>query len=143
MNAPFVPGGRRLCRGPSVKGFRDRAGRYPAEMAGIALLRSIRSGHIVHCRQSRASSRLPGGCRPALHPPSRNALPHRAGTGVPVRQRSEERRVGQECVSTCRSRWSPYPSKKKIKRNTPTTDAIQNTEVTVEDTAYHASIKAE
>src|SRR3546814_7893768 len=22
--------------------------------------------------------------------------------------RSEERRVGQECVSTCRSRWSPY-----------------------------------
>src|SRR3546814_20915826 len=25
------------------------------------------------------------------------------GTG-----RSEERRVGKECVSTCRSRWSPY-----------------------------------
>src|SRR3546814_5930765 len=23
-------------------------------------------------------------------------------------RRSEERRVGQECVSTCRSRWSPY-----------------------------------
>src|SRR3546814_14087001 len=22
---------------------------------------------------------------------------------------SEERRVGKECVSTCRSRWSPYP----------------------------------
>src|SRR3546814_13477380 len=22
--------------------------------------------------------------------------------------RSEERRVGKECVSTCRSRWSPY-----------------------------------
>src|SRR3546814_17793024 len=22
--------------------------------------------------------------------------------------RSEERRVGQECVSTCRSRWAPY-----------------------------------
>src|SRR3546814_18810119 len=29
--------------------------------------------------------------------------------GVPRRQvgRSEERRVGKECVSTCRSRWSP------------------------------------
>src|SRR3546814_13763737 len=26
--------------------------------------------------------------------------------GIPVR--SEERRVGKECVSTCRSRWSPY-----------------------------------
>src|SRR3546814_13126352 len=27
--------------------------------------------------------------------------------------RSEERRVGKECVSTCKSRWSPYHSKKK------------------------------
>src|SRR3546814_19643240 len=27
--------------------------------------------------------------------------------------RSEERRVGKECVSKCRSRWSPYHSKKK------------------------------
>src|SRR3546814_15262978 len=24
------------------------------------------------------------------------------------KKRSEERRVGKECVSTCRSRWSPY-----------------------------------
>src|SRR3546814_19100127 len=29
--------------------------------------------------------------------------------------RSEERRVGKECVSPCRSRWSPYPSQKKRK----------------------------
>src|SRR3546814_14685646 len=28
-------------------------------------------------------------------------------TGV-IAVRSEERRVGKECVSTCRSRWSPY-----------------------------------
>src|SRR3546814_12409694 len=28
-------------------------------------------------------------------------------------RRSEERRVGKECVSTCRSRWSPYHEKKK------------------------------
>src|SRR3546814_4167084 len=26
----------------------------------------------------------------------------------PAQPRSEERRVGKECVSTCRSRWSPY-----------------------------------
>src|SRR3546814_19292625 len=26
----------------------------------------------------------------------------------PGQRRSEERRVGKECVSTCRSRWSPY-----------------------------------
>src|SRR3546814_2994233 len=27
---------------------------------------------------------------------------------ITFQQRSEERRVGKECVSTCRSRWSPY-----------------------------------
>src|SRR3546814_15181346 len=30
---------------------------------------------------------------------------------IMLRLRSEERRVGKECVSTCRSRWSPYQSK--------------------------------
>src|SRR3546814_3239548 len=28
--------------------------------------------------------------------------------GTTAENRSEERRVGKECVSTCRSRWSPY-----------------------------------
>src|SRR3546814_17390542 len=36
------------------------------------------------------------------------------GGGVAF-NRSEERRVGKECVSTCRSRWSPYHYKKKKK----------------------------
>src|SRR3546814_3328825 len=35
-----------------------------------------------------------------------------------ILRRSEERRVGKECVSTCRSRWSPYHSKKKNVRYT-------------------------
>src|SRR3546814_15425373 len=30
------------------------------------------------------------------------------------KQRSEERRVGKECDSTCRSRWSQYNKKKKL-----------------------------
>src|SRR3546814_6387544 len=30
------------------------------------------------------------------------------GSANPIKGRSEERRVGKECVSTCRSRWSPY-----------------------------------
>src|SRR3546814_13525527 len=42
----------------------------------------------------------------------RPRLLHRLGLGpldeAGVVQRSEERRVGKECVSTCRSRWSPY-----------------------------------
>src|SRR3546814_16228075 len=29
-------------------------------------------------------------------------------------ERSEERRVGNECVGTCRSRWSPLHSKNKL-----------------------------
>src|SRR3546814_19605365 len=33
----------------------------------------------------------------------------RRATDRVVVGRSEERRVGKECVSTCRSRWSPYP----------------------------------
>src|SRR3546814_8795588 len=31
-----------------------------------------------------------------------------AATPYSTSGRSEERRVGKECVSTCRSRWSPY-----------------------------------
>src|SRR3546814_19128604 len=30
------------------------------------------------------------------------------GVNTQIFPRSEERRVGKECVSTCRSRWSPY-----------------------------------
>src|SRR3546814_11300402 len=36
---------------------------------------------------------------------------HRRDDGdreLAIDDRSEERRVGKECVSTCRSRWSPY-----------------------------------
>src|SRR3546814_19370377 len=49
-----------------------------------------------------------------------------------VLDRSEERRVGKECVSTCRSRWSPYHQKDKT-RNTEAiqshwTDTIDDTE---------------
>src|SRR3546814_18094405 len=38
--------------------------------------------------------------------------PEPAHPGVDL-QRSEERRVGKECVSTCRYRWSPYHNRKK------------------------------
>src|SRR3546814_18974249 len=34
-----------------------------------------------------------------------------------VLERSEERRVGKECVSTCRSRWSPYHTKQKYRHD--------------------------
>src|SRR3546814_5584575 len=38
------------------------------------------------------------------------------GRMMGAEERSEERRVGKECVSTCRSRWSPYHKQKKKKK---------------------------
>src|SRR3546814_18678675 len=37
-----------------------------------------------------------------------NSLVGAGVAGVTFSERSEERRVGKECVSTCRSWWSPY-----------------------------------
>src|SRR3546814_11029514 len=43
----------------------------------------------------------------------RRKLPTASSIPFSPPNRSEERRVGKECVSTCRSRWSPYHKKKK------------------------------
>src|SRR3546814_4290685 len=48
-------------------------------------------------RQENPPCRLIGSASPAIWPSVNEE-----------RSRSEERRVGKECVSTCRSRWSPY-----------------------------------
>src|SRR3546814_3095456 len=39
---------------------------------------------------------------------SQQGAPIRVILATQILERSEERRVGKECVSTCRSRWSPY-----------------------------------
>src|SRR3546814_9661123 len=44
---------------------------------------------------------LPAAVEDVADPPHREAEDQQA-------ERSEERRVGKECVSTCRSRWSQY-----------------------------------
>src|SRR3546814_17294165 len=38
----------------------------------------------------------------------RASITRRAEIDYTHKKRSEERSVGKECVSTCRSRWSPY-----------------------------------
>src|SRR3546814_11765551 len=38
----------------------------------------------------------------------RNTMPIISDRSPAIGPRSEERRVGKECVSTCRSRWWPY-----------------------------------
>src|SRR3546814_13875227 len=54
----------------------------------------------------------PGRCGQSSAGAQRTAPDPQLGLGQPV-DRSEERRVGKECVSTCRSRWSPYHYKKQ------------------------------
>src|SRR3546814_2955125 len=39
---------------------------------------------------------------------AKKPAPSKGGLIKKLTNRSEERRVGKECVSTCRSRWSPY-----------------------------------
>src|SRR3546814_12795425 len=76
--------------------------------------------HLVHAaaegcldplRVIRCQNRLEGGFedQPLRHPPP----PSMTGKVVGELSRSEERRVGKECVSTCRSRWWPYHKKTK------------------------------
>src|SRR3546814_4897620 len=63
----------------------------PAPIVGIVVVQECPT-RLAHAQQTgdanrRGAPRGAAGCRIA---------------------RSEERRVGKECVSTCRSRWSPY-----------------------------------
>src|SRR3546814_11072139 len=60
----------------------------------------------------------------------RDPRQHQVAAGMAVAvvdrlERSEERRVGKECVSTCRSRWSPEHEKKKNIQDTTTTKRNQ------------------
>src|SRR3546814_15888251 len=73
------------------------------------------SGRRVHCPIEYADLQgRPGctGCTGGTDLYSQQGSVHHAGEGIEVRP--EERRVGKECVSTCRSRWSPYHYKKKL-----------------------------
>src|SRR3546814_21112486 len=53
------------------------------------------------------------GERDAAEPAEAARLTAAAPSSTETSDRSEERRVGKECVSTCRSRWSKYHSKQK------------------------------
>src|SRR3546814_13369433 len=77
----------------------------PDELAGRTYGRGHRSrlGNRGGGRRRRARGRRDGGGR----------RPRGRARGTDPRRRVEERRVGKECVSTCRSRWSPYNIKKK------------------------------
>src|SRR3546814_4216267 len=66
----------------------------PARIDGGAVLRPLQ----VERERQRLAAVFLGAADVAL----------RAAQRAQAAQRSEERRVGKECVSTCRSRWSQY-----------------------------------
>src|SRR3546814_7685216 len=65
-----------------------------SDLGGVAMIEEVEIGG------------LPGARLPAHEPLGRPAIDGVARCREQAR--SEERRVGKECVSTCRSRWSPY-----------------------------------
>src|SRR3546814_14578458 len=77
---------------PAVAAVHDAA-------AGGAADRAPAAGEAAGAEQPLAAPGRGGGAR--------RPLARRPGQLV---DRSEERRVGKECVSTCRSRWWPYHS---------------------------------
>src|SRR3546814_15907528 len=90
-------GERELSRGASVSGDRRRRGQ--AGGAGFHAP-SLRAAHELSLRLL---------LRAGLCAADRAAF----GALCTCHVRSAERRVGKECVSTCRSRWSPYHEKQK------------------------------
>src|SRR3546814_17388725 len=73
------------------------------QVEGLALY-GLLCGYTLFSARVAALSRRGAGSG-SIRPASRNRY---ARPGIRPPQRSEERRVGTECVSTCSSRWSPY-----------------------------------
>src|SRR3546814_14158981 len=86
--------------------FQDGAANLFLFLVGAPYLEPRRARHAVAQRADRLARAVHGG-----HV-EETELFQRAAMQL-FYDRSEERRVGKECVSTCRSRWSPKHSKKK------------------------------
>src|SRR3546814_19547389 len=88
---------------------------WPAEVTVRFQLSEVRQ-HVVAAPSDHAKPRpvviIGDEATLGLHPVDSRTAPHHPGlkhrTPPLLGQRSEERRVGKECVSTCRSGWSPY-----------------------------------
>src|SRR3546814_7337411 len=80
--------------------YEMRISDWSSDVCSSDLMRSLLNQKIraANTKTRMTSSRSEHMNHRAVQPPFNNDL-----------IRSEERRVGKECVSTCRSRWSPYP----------------------------------
>src|SRR3546814_19948235 len=66
---------------------------------------------LLELRSEEIPARMQAGARAELDKLFRAQLAAAGLEAGDLTIRSEERRVGKECVSTCRSRWSPSQSK--------------------------------
>src|SRR3546814_14122754 len=94
--------------------------RYRTSLVRNNQARCRKSNKIKPLQEGRVGTPLatvnPTPSRPTRHVHRKHRKTHRRPSRRIRRPRSEERRVGQECVSTCRYRWSTYNSKKKNKK---------------------------
>src|SRR3546814_3328482 len=101
----------RLSAGPSWRPVMPRQSRNRPSRDRASLYQEITDKIIAELEAGRVPWVQPWGppaARASLAMP-KNAATGRCYSGINVLiLRSEERRVGKECVSTCRSRWQPY-----------------------------------
>src|SRR3546814_15672320 len=96
--------------GPVIRVLRNRQparaiGSEGAELEGIPLVHYSRSLVYQPVLTDAPRFSCSGGETEREH--TRRLLQPFVAAGAPL-SRAEERRVGKECVSTCRSRWAPY-----------------------------------
>src|SRR3546814_20782046 len=108
----------RTDRRRQLRVFRLQVGDHRLQQSRLfgKILRCIQ--HDPAYQRAAGKSTETGGFRKKISPRGPEAHPSPgASSRCPPRAspvRSEEGRVGKECVSTCRSRWSPAHSKKNI-----------------------------
>src|SRR3546814_19502889 len=75
----------------------------PAPRARLHRFGSGESSMLKHLLLAALIAAAPAACLHAAEP-----APSATSDSAAQQTRSEERRVGNECVSTCRYRWAPY-----------------------------------
>src|SRR3546814_12912455 len=107
QDVSMAPGQTVSAGGYELKFLSVRKARGPNYVAEVGDIEMSREGKVLRLlhpeKRTYASSAMPM-TEAAI---DANGLRHvYVALGEPLR--SEERRVGKECVSTCRYRWSPY-----------------------------------
>src|SRR3546814_18702358 len=97
----------------AIKQIVDFPGRDPQQQ----LVEILRNGTVGQCRDAQVS-------QPESLDVARLSRSRRSAVDLLSGSRSEASRVGIECVSTCRSRWSPYHSQNN-NHNTKKSDNYQ------------------